>query len=293
MSTVPPVRIFVSYARDDDKKLLTEFLNHTSSLKDQPGVERFYDGMISSGKWEEQLLTHLDNADIFVVLLTPEYRNSRYAYPKEFRRALIRFEAQECKIFVIYFSAIYLGVDDPLRKLHRYPSDQLNKFEGGQRDSQWTCVVEKLKELVDTVRSRHQPGDADEAMAQEPLSQSTVSSLAAWREARGKAGNQLRTLTNLWQPLIDALSTTSFDAVTWDDLAISTRSLRAQLSQQWPRHPLLPDRTQSLIDNLAATLATATTAESSRRQVRDACTRAIHLTDWLLGILTRQDSEEP
>jgi TIR domain len=293
MSTAPPIRIFVSYARADNKdNFMDEFLNHISSLKGRSDVEVFHDRLMSPGKWEKQLFTHLDNADIFVVLLTPQYRNSDYGYPEEFHRARAKLSAEN--IFVINVSRIHLDANDPLSELQFYPSNQpIDEFKGGKRNRQWTSVVKELNKLVDTVSRRHQQPDTDEAMTQEPPPQSTVSDLAAWREARGKTDNKLWTLANPWQPLIDALSTTSFDAVTWDNLAISTRHLRAQLSQQWPRHPLLPDRTQSLIDDLAAILATATTAESSRREVRDARTRAMQLKGWLLGILTRQDSEQP
>lgn len=293
MSTVPAVRIFVSYARTAPK-FMDEFLNHISSLKDQPDVKVFHDRMMSPGEWEEQIVTHLDNANIFVALLTPQYRNSDYAYPKEFRRALIRHEEQKIEIFVINVSYVHLDADDPLSKLQFYPSSQpISGFKKGEKDRQWTSVVKELDKLIDRVRRRHQPADADDTIAQEPSSKSTVSSLAAWRKERSTAGTQLRTFVNPWQPLVDALSETSFDAVTWHDLAISTHRLWAQLNKKWPPHALLPDRTQSLIDDLASTLATATAAESSRREVRDACTRAIRLREWLLGILTRQDSEEP
>jgi TIR domain len=76
--TKPPrkINIFYCYAREDRKARVT-LANHLSNLRWQGYIDDWYDGEISPGdEWEEEIATHLENADIILLLITSNFMAS-------------------------------------------------------------------------------------------------------------------------------------------------------------------------------------------------------------------------
>src|SRR5215472_13929727 len=84
------VEIFCCYARKD-KKYLTELKSHLGLLLRQNSTnERDHD--ISAGtEWEQEVKKHLNDADIILLLISPDFNNSDYCY-NTMERSLERHE---------------------------------------------------------------------------------------------------------------------------------------------------------------------------------------------------------
>ena len=95
------ISIFYSYAREDEhlrKKLET----HLSLLQQQGLIAAWYDRKISAGpEWAHEINTHLDSAQIILLLVSSSFLASRYCYSSEMVRALQRHEAGTARVIPI------------------------------------------------------------------------------------------------------------------------------------------------------------------------------------------------
>jgi hypothetical protein len=84
----PPVKIFYSYARKD-KVLLDKLLTHINPLERSGLITQWYDGQIAPGEhWSEEIAFHLRTADVILLLITPAFIASDYAYEFEMKVAI-------------------------------------------------------------------------------------------------------------------------------------------------------------------------------------------------------------
>ena len=77
-----PINIFFCYARKD-KNLRNELDMHLNPLSRQFPLRIWYDGEISPGaEWEKEIYKHLNEAHIILLLVSPAFMASDYAYSK-------------------------------------------------------------------------------------------------------------------------------------------------------------------------------------------------------------------
>ncbi|MEM9887817.1 MAG: toll/interleukin-1 receptor domain-containing protein, partial [Bacteroidota bacterium] len=96
------IDIFIAYARED-KVFLNELRKQLRILKRNGTVNKiWYDGEIIAGQtWEAEIKQELENADIFLLLLSPDFINSDYAYDIEMTKALERHRNGEATLIPI------------------------------------------------------------------------------------------------------------------------------------------------------------------------------------------------
>jgi hypothetical protein len=72
------LEIFYSYAHEDER--LRKALDKQLSLLKREGlITAWYDHKITAGKeWESEILTHLDSAQIILLLISPDFIASDY-----------------------------------------------------------------------------------------------------------------------------------------------------------------------------------------------------------------------
>lgn len=96
-----PVEIFFSYAHKDEP-LLQELKVHLSPLKRQGLIDIWYDRNISAGtNWEPEINEHLNNAQVILLLVSPDFVASDYCYSIEMTRALERHNRGEAIVIPI------------------------------------------------------------------------------------------------------------------------------------------------------------------------------------------------
>jgi TIR domain len=110
------VKIFFSYAHEDEP-LLNKLKAHLRPLHRQGLIDVWYDRNISGGsEWEHEISNHLDEADIILLLISPDFMDSDYCYGVEMKRALERHERREAHVIPIILRYV-LWHETPLRGL--------------------------------------------------------------------------------------------------------------------------------------------------------------------------------
>ncbi len=144
-----PLKLFYCYARED-KALRNELDIHLSSLKRQNLVTSWYDGEIGPGtEWEKEIDTHLRNADIILLLVTPHFMASDYCYDVEMKHALERHQAGTVRVIPIILRHTFWQ-DAPFHSLQILPTDAKPVTQWSDRDEAfWNITVGIHKAILD------------------------------------------------------------------------------------------------------------------------------------------------
>ncbi len=83
-----PIEIFCCYAREDEA-LLNQLKRHLTLLQKHGHINLKHDRDISAGaEWKHEIDTHLNTAQIILLLISPDFLASDYCYGIEMKRAL-------------------------------------------------------------------------------------------------------------------------------------------------------------------------------------------------------------
>jgi hypothetical protein len=93
-----PVRIFISYAREDDE-YRAKLEENLSSLKHHKLVELWTDRCIVPGDdWDDAIDENIRTADVVLLLVSQAFVNSEYITSKELELALARHEDKKARV---------------------------------------------------------------------------------------------------------------------------------------------------------------------------------------------------
>lgn len=143
------LKLFYCYARED-KALRDELDVHLSSLKRQNIVSSWYDGAINAGShWEKEIDTHLREAHIILLLITPHFMASDYCYSVEMQRALQRDKDGTARVIpIILRRTFWEGA--PFSHLQFLPTDAKPVTQWADRDEAfWDITVSIHKTITD------------------------------------------------------------------------------------------------------------------------------------------------
>jgi len=147
------MKIFVSYSHKDAGHF-ERVSNILHRLKRHKLVEEWYDRKIAPGQeWEEAIDEKLKTADVVLLLVSPDFVGSDYAYYREMQQALERHEQGEAVVIPI----IVRPVDwegEPFGKLQALPRDAKPVTEWSNRDTAWLDVARGIRKAVEEPRIR-------------------------------------------------------------------------------------------------------------------------------------------
>ena len=102
------IKIFYCYAHED-KALRDQLERHLFTLKRSGQISDWYDREIPPGtEWEPEIDSHLDTADIVLLLISSDFMSSDYCYGKEMQRALERYREGKCRVIPIILRPVLL-----------------------------------------------------------------------------------------------------------------------------------------------------------------------------------------
>src|SRR5713226_6014502 len=144
----PPIEIFYSYSHEDEA-LRKELEKHLSSLQQQGFIAGWHDRLISAGtEWEHQIDSHLNTAQIILLLISASFIDSKYCYSIEMKRALERHEAGEARVIPIILKPVdWTGA--PFSKLQVLPRNRKPVTSWKDRNA---AFLEIAKDIRDTVK---------------------------------------------------------------------------------------------------------------------------------------------
>jgi hypothetical protein len=116
------IRLFYSYSHKD-KDLRDELEKHLSILKRHGLITGWNDRKIGAGKeWEKEISSHLENAQIILLLISSDFIASDYCYSVEMKKALQRHETGEARVIPIILRPVEWA-ETPFSKLQILPTD--------------------------------------------------------------------------------------------------------------------------------------------------------------------------
>lgn len=142
------IEIFLCYAHEDEP-LLNKLKMHLRPLQRESLINIWHDRAIGAGaEWEREIASHLDTAQIILLLVSPDFINSDYCYGVEVERALVRHEAREASIIPILLCPVdWQGT--PFGKLQALPRSGKPVVSWSNHDEAFFDVVSDIRKIVE------------------------------------------------------------------------------------------------------------------------------------------------
>ncbi|MFN0175619.1 MAG: COR domain-containing protein [Saprospiraceae bacterium] len=144
-------RIFISYAHKNES-FKDEFREMVKPLE-KNGTWKVWDDrwLLPNDQWNREILKHLEEAHVAVLLLTPAFFASDYIYDEEMRRAVERHRRGELLLIGVLVSDCMFE-ETPLRDIQIVPKDALPVERNPNRNQVWKAVADKIKETIEVWR---------------------------------------------------------------------------------------------------------------------------------------------
>jgi tetratricopeptide (TPR) repeat protein len=162
-----PLKVFVSYSHQDDA--LRERLDvHLSLLKRQGVLEVWHDRRLQGGEhWEEAIDQALEEADIVLLLISPDFIASDYCYGRELTAALERDRRGEAVVVPLLLHPCDWQ-SAPFARCQAFPRDNqpISVHPRGE-NAAFSLVSAELRRLAESLRkrrrdeARHPPSRAE------------------------------------------------------------------------------------------------------------------------------------
>jgi len=148
------VNIFISYSHTD-VSYLERLLVNLKPLEREGNINIWYDKKISPGTdFRDSINKNLENADIIVLLISPDFLASDFIYKNEKMIALKKHEAEEARVISVVIRPVHL-VDDPVLALQVLPKNAKPVSTWKSEDDAWVNVLEGIKSVIkDILKNR-------------------------------------------------------------------------------------------------------------------------------------------
>jgi len=124
--------------------MLSKLKTHLSPLERRGLIDPWHDRNIRAGSdWKREIDKHLDEAQMILLLVSPDFIASNYCYGVEMKRALERYEQGEADVIPVILRPVKWQ-DTPLGKLQALPRD-------AKPISDWTPQDRGLKNVADGI----------------------------------------------------------------------------------------------------------------------------------------------
>ena len=146
--TLDIIHIFFCYARED-KELLNKLEVHLSSLKRQKLISTWYDREITPGsEWKSEIDSHLNTAQIVLLLVSPHFINSDYCYGIEMQKALENHKTGTSRVIPIILRPVYWK-GAPFSHLQVLPSNALPLTSWQDQDAALVEITEYIHKVAE------------------------------------------------------------------------------------------------------------------------------------------------
>ncbi|MEP6605295.1 MAG: toll/interleukin-1 receptor domain-containing protein [Nitrosospira sp.] len=137
-------RVFLSYSHADES-FREKLEKQLAVLKRQGVIDTYHDHRIAGGENFDQVISdHINNDEIILLLISPDFFYSDYCYNIEMKRAMERYDAGEAIVIPVILRACEWH-SEPFGKLKAVPRD-------GKPISQWPDVDEANLQVARAVR---------------------------------------------------------------------------------------------------------------------------------------------
>ena len=147
-----PITVFYAYSHKDEV-LRTRLETHLSLLKRQAIISDWHDRRIVPGaQWREAIDSHLNSAQLILLLVSPDFLASDYCYGVEVKRALARHASGEARVIPVILRPCDWQ-DAPFGRLQALPKDGRPVVRWPQRDQAFLDIVAGIRTVVQDMTS--------------------------------------------------------------------------------------------------------------------------------------------
>lgn len=143
------MRAFISYSHRDTNAL--ERLHvHLAALRREGRIEAWFDREILAGDvLDDEIERELEAADLFLLLVSPDFIASDYCVEREMQRAMERHDAKTARVVSIIVEPCDWASMQPLCRLKALPKDGNPISEWANANTAYLDVVQELRRIVD------------------------------------------------------------------------------------------------------------------------------------------------
>lgn len=141
------VRLFYSYSHRDER-YRRQLETHLALLRRQGIIREWHDRKIGAGdEWRQSIDRELTHADVIVLLVSPDFMASDFAYLKEMKVAMQRHDAGTARVVPVIIRPVDWHLT-PFARLQALPADGNPITLWKNRDLAWRDVAQGIRSLV-------------------------------------------------------------------------------------------------------------------------------------------------
>lgn len=145
------IQIYISYA-EKDEELKEELEMHLALLKRQQIISTWHSREIGLGlEKDKEVDSHIDAAQIILLLVSPRFMDSNYCYEQEMMHALQRQASGDVRIIPILLRAIDWQ-KAPFSNLQGLPRNNKPVASWSDRDQAWSEIAGEIRRLCNELR---------------------------------------------------------------------------------------------------------------------------------------------
>jgi hypothetical protein len=151
--TAQPFNLFYSYSHKDEG-FRDQLNTHLAVLQRDGVIKPWHDRKISAGQeWAGQIDAHLNDADIILLLISPDFMASEYCHDVEMKRAMERHEKQEARVIPVILRHVDNWHNAPFAKLQAVPKDGKPIKAWLDQDEAFVDVTRQIRFAAEKLRA--------------------------------------------------------------------------------------------------------------------------------------------
>lgn len=144
------MRAFISYSHQD-AGALDRLHVHLANLQREGRIETWYDREILAGDvLDDEISRELEAADLFLLIVSPDFIASNYCVEQEMLRAMERHDTGEARVVPIIVEPCDWAAMRQLRRLKAVPRDAVPISEWANANTAYLDVVQEIRRIVDS-----------------------------------------------------------------------------------------------------------------------------------------------
>ena len=149
-------KVIISYAHED-ARVLERLHKHLAVLRREGKISEWFDRQILVGvKLDQEISANLDDADIFLAIVSPDFLASNYCYEREMARAIERHEAGKMRIVPIIAEPCE-WLQTPLKQFKAAPRDGKPISDWTNPNTAYLDIAGELRRLVEAMEEGARP----------------------------------------------------------------------------------------------------------------------------------------
>lgn len=158
------VTVLLCYARKDES-MAGELKNHLSSFIRNGHIALWEHGNISPGaEWKQEMDTHLNEAQMILLLMSASFLASDYCYSVQMQRAIERHERKEARVIPVILRPVHWN-EPPIDKLQPLPDYAKPISKWADRDEGYKNVADGIDRVREQLKAHSLPGPTAEREA--------------------------------------------------------------------------------------------------------------------------------